>query len=64
MHEASNAFSSEMTDLQSRILNLQALVCELLGKNEQLRFAVRTGSNLSSESYALTTRGQSDSPPA
>jgi hypothetical protein len=52
MHEVDNASSSEVTDLQSRILSLQALVCELLGKNERLRFVVRSGNSSSSEASA------------
>ena len=64
MHEADNASGSEVTDLQSRILNLQALVCELLGKNERLRFTVRSGNSSNSENSALIGRGLSDSPHA
>lgn len=62
MHEADNASGSEVTDLQSRILNLQALVCELLGKNEGLRYAARSGNRSTSEASALIGLGPSDSP--
>jgi hypothetical protein len=64
MHQADIASSSEVTDLQSRILNLQALVCELLGKNERLRVAVRSSNSSSSEASALVGRGLSDTPHA
>ena len=64
MHEADIASSGEVTDLQARILNLQALVCELLGKNERLRVALRSSNSSSSESSILIARGLSDSPHA
>ena len=56
MHEADIAVTSETTDLQMRILNLQLLVCELLGKNERLRVAARTNSSFSSESSIRSGR--------
>jgi hypothetical protein len=62
MHEPDIASSSEVTDLESRILSLQALVCELLGKNERLRVAVRSGNSSSSEASILIGGGLSDSP--
>ena len=64
MHEADIASSSEVTDLQSRILNLQSLVCELLGKNERLRVAVRSSNSSISEASILIGRVFSDSPRA
>jgi hypothetical protein len=39
MHDADNASSGEVTVLKSRVLILEALVCELLTKNERLRLA-------------------------
>lgn len=64
MHEADIASSSEVNDLQSRILNLQALVCELLGKNERLRVAVRSSNSSISEASILIGWVFSDSPGA
>jgi hypothetical protein len=62
MHEPNIASRSEVTDLELQILSLQALVCELLGKNERLRVAARSSNSSSSEASILIGRSMSDSP--
>jgi hypothetical protein len=53
MYEVEIAYGGEVTILQSRISNLEVLVCELLAKNERLRTAVRSESGLGSETFGL-----------
>jgi hypothetical protein len=60
MYEVEIAYGGEVTILQSRISNLEVLVCELLAKNERLRTAVRSESGLGSETFGLIGRNSSD----
>lgn len=62
MYEVEIAYGGEVTILQSRISNLEVLVCELLAKNERLRTAVRSESGLGSEAFGAISRSLSASP--
>jgi hypothetical protein len=62
MYEVEIAYGSEVTILQSRISNLEVLVCELLAKNERLRTAVRSENGLGSEAFGPISHSLSASP--
>jgi hypothetical protein len=62
MYEVEISYGSEVTILQSRILTLEVLVCELLVKNERLRTAVRSENGLGSEAFGPISPSLSASP--
>jgi len=62
MYEGEIAYGSEVTMLQSRISNLEVLVCELLAKNERLRTAVHSENGLGSGALGPISHGLSASP--
>jgi hypothetical protein len=62
MYEVEIAYGSEVTILQSRISNLEVLVCELLAKNERLRTAVRSENGAGNEAFGPISQSLSASP--